>query len=180
MKPSATIAERQNDEEALTLIKASYHCLRSEQLLKYFMIVLSIAICIIAIFNRYLDVLLSGVQGLTTERIAYIQEQISIYLNLASGVIIVINLIFGFTASRMHTEGTVLRDRYDAYVFGNPPNLAILRPIPATYVSVYAKKVHKKEENFKNYIYGDTPVGNEAYAQFEYIKREAHSDYKLY
>ncbi len=174
MKES-TINERQNDAKAITLLRASSKCLSNERTVKYFMITLSFLICILAIFNRYLPHIFGE-----TEQILDIQAKASTYLNLISGAILVAGIPLGFRCSRMHTEGTVLRDRYDAYVFDNPSNLSILRPISDDVISLYARKTHGADKRFCNYIYGKDDVVNEATAQFEYISKEAHFDYNLY
>lgn len=176
MKRQSEIKERQNDEKALTLLRASERCLGNERVIKYIMIFMSFSICLAAIFNRYLPQLLPSV-----ENVEELQSTIATYLNLISGVVLVCSIVLGFYVFRMHTEGTVLQDRYEAYVFDNPANLSVLRPIPQTIVEIYAKKTRRqRNEKFLNAIYGedDTPSAN--YAQYEYIKKEISSDYKLY
>ncbi|MGN0824646.1 MAG: S-4TM family putative pore-forming effector [Candidatus Coproplasma sp.] len=175
MKSNSTVASRQNHSQAITLIKASYRCFRAERVIKYIMIFLSFSICLAAIFNRYLPTLFP-----TLENLEKIQQDISTYLNLISGGILVAGMPLGFYCNRMHTEGTVLRDRYDAYVFDNKENNSILRPISDTYIDLYAKKVRRADRKFYNYIYGNEPAPDDAVAQFEYISKEAHSDYNLY
>lgn len=175
MKSNSTVASRQNHSQAITLIKASYRCFRAERVIKYIMIFLSFSICLAAIFNRYLPTMFP-----TLENLEKIQQDISTYLNLISGGIIVAGMPLGFYCNRMHTEGTVLRDRYDAYVFDNKENNSILRPISDTYIDLYAKKVRRADRKFYNYIYGNDPAPDDAVAQFEYISKEAHSDYNLY
>ncbi|MGN1060714.1 MAG: S-4TM family putative pore-forming effector [Candidatus Coproplasma sp.] len=175
MKNSSTVASRQNHSQAITLLKASYRCFRAERVIKYIMIFLSFSICLAAIFNRYLPTLFP-----TLENLEKIQQDTSTYLNLISGGILVAGLPLGFYCNRMHTEGTVLRDRYDAYVFDNKENNSILRPISDTYIDLYAKKVHKADRKFYNYVYGNEPAPDDAVAQFEYINKEVHSDYNLY
>jgi len=169
-----TAVQRQNDPKAITLLKASERCLRNERISKYFMIVLSVGICLAAIFNRYLPQIFGD-----TSKVADIQQTAAMYINLISGGIIVAGIPLGFYSTRMHTEGTVLRDRYEAYVFDNPTNLSILRPISETFVSMYAKKLKKPDEKFKNYLYPEKAEEGSA-AQFDYISETAHSDYQLY
>ena len=175
MKSNSTVSNRQNHTQAITLIKASYRCFRAERVIKYIMIFLSFSICLAAIFNRYLPTMFP-----TLENLEKTQQDISTYLNLISGGILVAGMPLGFYCNRMHTEGTVLRDRYDAYVFDNKENNSILRPISDTYIDLYAKKVRKADRKFYNYIYGNEPAPDDAVAQFEYISKEAHSDYNLY
>lgn len=169
------LSEKQNDNTALTLYKASYRCMRNERIAKYVMLVLSFGICIAAILNKYLPQMAPNV-----ENIESIQETAATYINLISGVILVLGLIIGFYANRMHTEGTVLRDRYEAYVFDNPPNLSILRPIAQTVINVYSHKTHKPEDAYKNVLFAPDENPDPATAQFNYINNEAHSDYRLY
>lgn len=175
MKNTSSVAERQNHTQAITLIKASYRCFRAERLIKYVMIFLSFSICLAAIFNRYLPTLLPNIENLEQ-----VQQDISTYLNLISGANLVASMPLAFYCGRMHTEGTVLRDRYDAYVFNNAENKSILRPVTDTYISIYAKKAGKDNKKFRNYIYGNDTTPEEAVAQFEYIANEARSDYNLY
>lgn len=175
MKSISTINERQNHAQAITLIKASYRCSRAEKLIKYLMIFLSFSTCLAAIFNRYLPTLLPNLENLEQ-----IQKEISTYLNLISGAVLVAGLPLGFYCNRMSAESTVLRDRYDAYVFNNKENTAILRPISDTYIDLYAKKVGKDNKRFRNYIYGNEVVPDEGVAQFEYIAKEVRSDYNMY
>lgn len=157
------------------MIKASYRCFRAERIIKYIMIFLSFGVCLAAIFNRYLPQMAPNVAD-----VEKIQQDASTYLNLISGAIIVAGMPLGFYSSRMHTEGTVLQDRYEAYVFDNGANSSILRPISDTYIDLYAKKAHKSDRKFFSYVYGkDQPV-DDATAQFEYIKKTARSDYNLY
>ncbi len=172
---TSSVALRQNDSKAIELIKASYRCFRAERIIKYIMIFLSFGVCLAAIFNRYLPQMAPNVADIDK-----IQQDASTYLNLISGAIIVAGMPLGFYSSRMHTEGTVLQDRYEAYVFDNGANSSILRPISDTYIDLYAKKAHKSDQKFYNYIYGKEPPGNDAAAQFEYIKKNARSDYNLY
>ncbi len=172
---NSVIAQRQNHPKAIELIKASYRCFRAERIIKYIMIFLSFGVCLAAIFNRYLPQMASSV-----ENIEKIQQDASTYLNLISGAIIVAGIPLGFYSSRMHTEGTVLQDRYEAYVFENKPNLSILRPISDTYIELYAKKAHKDDSKFYDRIYGEKFPKDDSRAQFEYIKKEVHSDYNLY
>ncbi len=175
MKQKSKILQLQNDSEALTYLRASHHCLRKEKSVKYLIIVLSFAICLAAIFNRYLPQMAPNVKN-----IVEIQSIVATVLNLVSGVIVVVGLVLGFYVSRMHTEGTVLRDKYEAYVFDNP-NPSILKPIPQTIIEVYAKKTrHKPDKYFKNYLYSQDDDPKDATAQFEYIDKEIRSDYKLY
>ena len=148
MKRQSEIKERQNDEKALTLLRASERCLSNERNIKYIMIFLSFSICLAAIFNRYLPQILPSV-----ENVVDLQSTIATYINLISGVVLVLGIALGFYVARMHTEGTVLRDRYEAYVFDNAPNFSILRPIPQTMVEIYAKKTRRKrDEKFLNAI----------------------------
>lgn len=172
---NSTIAQRQNDARAIELIKASHRCFRAERIIKYIMIFLSFGVCLAAIFNRYLPQMAPHIVD-----IEKIQQDASTYLNLISGAIIVAGMPLGFYSTRMHTEGTVLQDRYEAYVFDNQSNRSILRPISDTYIALYAKKAGKDDTKFRNRIYGDTIPEDEATAQFEFIKKEAHSDYNLY
>lgn len=140
------------------------------------MIFLSFLVCLAAIFNRYLPQMFPAVENITA-----IQETIATYINLVSGVVLVLGIVLGFYVARMHTEGTALQDRFEAYVFDNAANRSILRPIPQNIVEIYAKKTRRKDdEQFKNAIYaaGDKP--NAATAQFDYISKEVRSDYKLY
>lgn len=176
MKRQSEIKERQNDEKALTLLRASERCLSNERNIKYIMIFLSFSICLAAIFNRYLPQILPSV-----ENVVDLQSTIATYINLISGVVLVLGIALGFYVARMHTEGTVLRDRYEAYVFDNAPNFSILRPIPQTMVEIYAKKTRRKrDEKFLNAIYGEDKSPSANFAQYEYIKKEVRSDYKLY
>lgn len=176
MRKNTELSERQNDETALTLLRASEHCLNSERYVKYLMIFMSFSICLAAIFNRYLPQMFP-----TVENIADIQEKIATYVNLISGVVLVCGIVLGFYVARMHTEGTALQDRYEAYVFDNAPNYAILRPVSQTLIEVYAKKTRGKSDDvFKNRIYGPDDSPSSVAAQFEYINKEVHSDYKLY
>lgn len=176
MRRNSEIKERQNDETALTLLRASVRCLNNERYIKYLMIFMSFSICLAAIFNRYLPQILP-----TVENIVEVQSKIATYINLISGVVLVCGIVLGFYVARMHTEGTVLQDRYEAYVFDNSPNLSILRPIPQTMVEIYAKKTRRKrDEKFINYIYSDEDNPSASTAQYEYIKKEVRSDYKLY
>ncbi len=149
--------------------------MRNERIAKYVMLVLSFGICIAAILNKYLPQMAPNVANIES-----IQETAATYINLISGVILVLGLIIGFYANRMHTEGTVLRDRYEAYVFDNPPNLSILRPIAQTVINVYAHKTHKPEDAYKNVLFAPDENPEPATAQFNYINNEAHSDYRLY
>ncbi len=175
MKQIKSPYARQNDKTAITLFKASYRCLRNERIAKYIMIVLSFGICLAAIFNKYLPQMASGVENITE-----IQSTAATYINLISGLILVIGIVVGFYTTRMHTEGTVLQDRYDSYVFDNPPNLSILRPIPQTVINVYAHKTRKKDEAFRDNLFdSDSPIDADT-AQFDYINATAHSDYRLY
>lgn len=167
-------AIRQNDKTAITLYRASYRCLHVEDATKYAMLVLSFATCILAILNKYLPQMAKGV-----ENVYAIQETISTYLNLASGVILVAGIAIGFYSSRMHSEGVALRDRYDAYVFDNPPNLTILKPVSQTAINVYSHKLKKPNETFKNAIYAPSDDPDVETAQFDYINKELHNDYKL-
>lgn len=175
MKSNSTINERQNHTQAITLIKASYRCSRAQRLIRYMMIFLSISTCLAAIFNRYLPTLMPNIENLEQ-----IQQDISTYLNLISGSILVAGIPLGFYCTRMNTESTVLRDRYDAYVFNNKENTAILRPISDTYIDLYAKKVGKDNKKFRNYIYGNETAPDENVAQFEYIAKEVQSDYNMH
>ncbi len=149
--------------------------MRNERIAKYIMIFLSFGICIVAIFNKYLPQMAKNVDD-----IEHIQETAATYINLVSGVILVVGIIIGFYTTRMHTEGVVLRDRYDAYVFDNPPNLSILRPISQTIINVYSHKTRKKDEAFRNAIYQQNEDPDPVVAQFNYINNEAHEDYRLY
>lgn len=157
------------------MIKASYRCFRAERIIKYIMIFLSFGVCLAAIFNRYLPQMAPNLAD-----VEKIQQDASTYLNLISGAIIVAGMPLGFYSSRMHTEGTVLQDRYEAYVFDNGANSSILRPISDTYIDLYAKKAHKSDQKFFNYVYGKEQPVDDATAQFEYIKKTARSDYNLY
>ncbi len=139
------------------------------------MIVLSFGICLAAIFNKYLPQMAKGVAD-----IEEIQSTAATYINLVSGLILVIGIAVGFYTTRMHTEGTVLQDRYDSYVFDNPPNLAILRPIPQTVINVYAHKTRKNDEAFRDNMFDADSTVNADTAQFDYINATAHSDYRLY
>ena len=169
------IVQLQNDKEALTYLRASHHCLKKEKGLKYLMIILSFGICLAAIFNRYLPQMMPSVKNISD-----IQEIVATIINLVSGVILVVGLVLGFYVTRMHTEGTVLRDKYEAFVFNNQ-NPSILRPIPKTVIEMYAKKTHRKPDKFfKNYLYSENDNPKDSTAQFEYIAREVQSDYKLY
>lgn len=176
MKRQSELLDRQNDETALTLLRASENCLNRERYVKYLMIFMSFSICLAAIFNRYLPQMLPDV-----ENAVEIQEIIATYINLISGVVLVCGIVLGFYVSRMHTEGTTLRDRYEAYVFDNAPNHSILRPIPKTMIEIYAKRTRRKTDDaFKNAIYEPTDAPSRNAAQFEFINREVRSDYKLY
>lgn len=175
MKSNSTINERQNHPQAITLIKASYRCSRAEKLIRYLMIFLSFSTCLAAIFNRYLPTLLPNLENLEQ-----VQKEISTYLNLISGAVLVAGLPLGFYCNRMSAESTVLRDRYDAYVFNNKENTAILRPISDTYIDLYAKKVGKDNKRFRNYIYGNETAPDDSVAQFEYIANEVRSDYNMH
>jgi len=176
MKRNKELLDRQNHEKAITLLRASEHCLNSERRIKYLMIFLSFSVCLAAIFNRYLPQMLPDVNN-----IADIQEKIATYINLISGVVLVCGIALGFYVERMHTEGTVLQDRYEAYVFNNEPNHSVLRPVSQAMVEVYAKKTNKKsDDKFRNHIYGPDDDPSVAAAQFEFISKEVRSDYKLY
>lgn len=176
MKHQSEIKERQNDETALTLLKAGERCLKNERLIKYLMIFMSFSVCLAAIFNRYLPQILPSV-----ENIGKIQSTVATYINLVSGVVLVLGIVLGFYVTRMHTEGTVLQDRFEAYVFDNSPNLSILRPIPQTIVEIYARKNRRRsDKKFINSIYGENDFPSPSNAQYEYIKKEVRSDYKLY
>lgn len=139
------------------------------------MIFLSFSTCLAAIFNRYLPTLLPNLENLEQ-----VQKEISTYLNLISGAVLVAGLPLSFYCNRMSAESTVLRDRYDAYVFNNKENAAILRPISDTYIDLYAKKVGKDNKKFRNYIYGSETAPDENVAQFEYIAKEVRSDYNMH
>lgn len=176
MRRHSEIKERQNDEEALTLLRASEHCMNRERYVKYLMIFMSFSICLAAIFNRYLPQMLPAV-----ENVEALQSKIATYINMISGVVLVSGIALGFYVSRMHTEGTSLRDKYEAYVFNNAPNLTILRPIPQTMIEIYAKKTRRKrDEKFRNEIYGANDSPSDATAQFEYIKKDVRFNHKLY
>lgn len=165
----------QNDNVAITYLRASHHCLQKEKYIKYLMIFLSFGICLAAIFNRYLPQMMPKADNAES-----IQQIVATVINLISGVILVVGLVLGFYVSRMHTEGTVLRDKYESYVFGTL-NPSILRPISQTMVEEYARRTKRiPDEHFKNFLYDENDDPKIATAQFEYICKEVHSDYKLY
>ncbi len=165
----------QNENVAITYLRASHHCLQKEKYIKYLMIFLSFGICLAAIFNRYLPQMMPKANNAEA-----IQQIVATVINLISGVILVVGLVLGFYVSRMHTEGTVLRDKYESYVFGTL-NPSILRPISQTMVEEYARRTKRiPDEHFKNFLYGENDDPKIATAQFEYICKEVHSDYKLY
>ncbi len=176
MKRQSELLERQNDEEALTLLRASVNCLNNERRVKYLMIFMSFSVCLAAIFNRYLPQMLPNVGN-----IVEIQENIATYINLISGVVLVLGIVLGFYVARMHVEGTSLQDRYEAYVFDNAANFSILRPISKAMIEIYAKKTRwKKDAKFLNNIYSPDDTPSATTAQFDYICNEVRSDYKLY
>ncbi len=176
MKRQSELLERQNDEEALTLLRASMNCLNNERRVKYLMIFMSFSVCLAAIFNRYLPQMLPNVGN-----IVEIQENIATYINLISGVVLVLGIVLGFYVARMHVEGTSLQDRYEAYVFDNAANFSILRPISKAMIEIYAKKTRwKKDAKFLNNIYSPDDTPSAPTAQFDYICNEVRSDYKLY
>lgn len=176
MRRHSEIKDRQNDEKALTLLRASERCLSNERVIKYIMIFMSFSICLAAIFNRYLPQML-----LTVENVEELQSTIATYINLISGGVLVCSIVLGFYVTRMHVEGTVLQDRYEAYVFDNAPNRSVLRPIPQTMVEMYAGKTRRRRnEKYLNSIYGEDDYPSASSAQYEYIKKEVLSDYKLY
>ncbi len=175
MKQKNLFVQNQNDHQAITYLRASHHCLQKEKHVKYLMIFLSFGICLAAIFNRYLPQMLQKVNN-----IVEIQQIVATIINLVSGVILVVGLVLGFYISRMHTEGTVLRDKYDSYVFGRL-NPSILRPISQTMIEEYARKTKKiSDEKFKNFLYSEEDDPKNSSAQFDYISKEVHNDYKLY
>lgn len=169
------LVQLQNEPVAITYLRASHHCLKMEKHIKYLMIFLSFGICLAAIFNRYLPQLMPHVENAVA-----IQEIVATVINLISGVIVVIGLVLGFYASRMHTEGTVLQDKYESYVFGLS-NPSILRPISNTLIEEYARKTKRiQDTQFQYFLYKDIDDPKKATAQFEYISKVVHSDYKLY
>ncbi len=185
MEKNRSVIDRQNDAEALSLLRASHKCLRTERIIKYLMIALSFGICILAILNRYLPNMFPMPEDeeaaiKLTATLEAARDEASKWINLVSGAIIVASIPLGFHCTRMHTEGTVLRDRYDAYAFDNKPNYSILRPISNTYVDEYSRKVKAPDSKFKNFLYAPDAEIDNATVQFEYIREEAHSDYKLY
>lgn len=181
MKESQTILERQNDETALKLLKASTKCFTMERVIKYFMIVLSFLICLAAILNRYLGVIIKWTSEVDEGSITAVQDSASTYINLISGAIIVIGIVMGFYVTRMHNEGCALQDRYEAYVFKNPANKSILRPVSQSYIDRYAQVSQKNEPKYLNHIYPESKKNlNESTAQYEYIKKEVKHDYDMY
>lgn len=175
MKQKNKLVQLQNENEAITYLRASHYCLQKEKSLKYLMIFLSFGICLAAIFNRYLPQMMPNASNAEE-----IQQIVATVINLISGVILVIGLVLGFYVSRMHTEGTVLHDRYESYVFGTL-NPSILRPISKTMIEEYARKTKRiPDEKFQNYLYKEDEEPKTATAQFEYIRKVIRSDYKLY
>ncbi len=175
MKQKNKLVQLQNENEAITYLRASHYCLQKEKSVKYLMIFLSFAICLAAIFNRYLPQLMPKVKNIED-----IQQIIATVINLISGVLLVVGLVLGFYINRMHTEGTVLHDKYESFVFGTL-NPSILRPISNTVVEEYARKTKRKaDKKFQNYLYNEDADPKQSTAQFEYIRKVVHSDYKLY
>ncbi len=62
----------------------------------------------------------------------------------------------GFYVTRMHNEGCALQDRYEAYVFKNPANKSILRPVSQSYIDRFAQVSQKNEPKYLNHIYPES------------------------
>lgn len=172
------LQERQNDVVAIKLLKASQRCFKAERIFKYMMIILSFSVCLAAILNRYFVQIYDLFDGESNNG-EQIQETIALVLNLVSGGIICLSIPVGFYVNRMHSEGTALQDRYEAYVFNNPCNKSILKPVSDQYVEKYARELRHDKKYF-NHIYNKDAVIDNSNAQYEFIKNEVKHDYDLY
>lgn len=166
---------RQNDKEALTYLKASYHCMTRERNIKYFVIFTSFFICLCGILNKYIPIMFKNFPN-----ILVIQAESSTWINLASGVILLLSMLLSFYTFRMHLEGTCLQERYDCYVFNIDLNQSIMRPISQTIIDIYASKVKRKDEKFLNMYYDSPDDINDDFAHYDNINKQLHSDYRLY
>lgn len=166
---------RQNDREAITYLKASYRCLTKERTVKYFVIFASFLVCLLGIFNKYLPVMFAWVGN-----IAAIQSQLSVYINLLSGAVLIVSILMSFYTHRMHMEGVCFQERYECYLFDFPLNQSIMRPVSQTMIEVYASKIKRKTERFKNLYYGSPEDVDDKTGHFDNINRQFHSDYRMY
>lgn len=181
MKESVSFVDRQNDETALKLLKASDKCFKMERVVKYIMVCLSFLICVAAIINRYLVDIVKLASQDKIDQITQFQETAATYINLISGALICVGIVTGFYVTRMHNEGCALQDRYEAYVFNNAPNKSILRPVAQSYIDRYARVSAKKEAQYLYHIFPkDKKILNESTAQYEFIKKEVRHDYDMY
>lgn len=166
---------RQNDRTAIGLLKASYRCLKKERDVKYAVIAASFIVCLFGILNKYLPAIFSRVDNILT-----VQQTLSTYINLVSGVVMIGSLVTSFYTHRMHVEGVCLQERFDCYVYGAPVHHSVTRPISQTVIDVYAAKVKRRNDKFK-YIYYDNEDDYDPHtAHFDNINRQLHGDYRLY
>ena len=84
--------ERQKDDEAVKLLRASVYCSRKERAAKFIAIFFALAICVAGIVNQYL---------------VYVDTQ---WFILGSGIVLVFNEFLLFKAKRFRVESATLAD----------------------------------------------------------------------
>jgi hypothetical protein len=127
--------ERQNEDKALTILRASVFCWRKERLTKYAAIFFAVAICLAGITNQY---------------IGYVNAQ---WFILGSGIILVFNEFLLHKASRFRIEASTLADMYDDHVYGLLSNRLITYPMDMVKIERYAGHVRNRRGKYNNHYF---------------------------
>jgi len=166
---------RQNDREAVKYLKASQYCFRKERTIDSSIMVVSLLLCLTGIFNRYLSEMFSAV-----ENIAAIQQSISEWLVVFSGVFIVVQISANRYVKNLHFTGVNLQESYDCLVYNIPKNKVLMKNIYDSDVEAYARRMRKKDESqFRNYYFASEEAAQAKDAAYENQYSLILTDYKI-
>jgi len=156
--------ERQNEMRSLKLLKASVYCTRVERALKALPILLSIAVCVIGIFNQYND---------------FISP---IWLAGLAGLVLVVDAVLMSIARWFQNWSASLMDIYDHHVYGIPSNKLMTKHMSQIAIDQYSSRVNDKDgTRFKNF-YFDARVDSSSLRScpvFENQKRQFVEEHNL-
>lgn len=153
--------ERQNDAQALKLLKASTHCTRIERFFKSVSILLSLTVCFMGIFNHYSPFMNP------------------IWLACLGGIVLIVDAIFFAFARYFGVWSASLMDMFDHHVYQIPSNKLITKNMSQHFIDKYSALVKDEDgTRFKNYYFEKKPCDKEC-PVFRNQKRQFEEEYRL-
>jgi uncharacterized protein YukE len=129
--------ERQNDDKALSYLKAYAYCEKKDRAISMWTLFASLGFFVAAVVTRFLNA----------------PPGVTIVINISTILFLIALIPVGMVARHANRDSARFLSLYECYVYDIPVNRAIVASFTQNETEAYARKMNKRPERYINFLF---------------------------